>query len=248
MTQVFMLPGNAGARNLGRALQLTQTRANLIGEYVLRRDGPTSLVNSANPNNPLAPIGAPTFASTYDTLSVANWFDTGIADSQELTLIVFARGQTDSSPNAEIYCGTYDVANEATSVSLVINGGDLQANAPDAAGALHSTTATAVASPTSAFRMLALRTTGSSNFTLKADEFCAGDHTISQSLATGQTREVAASPTFCFGSPRGASGSGFTGPIDVAGALIYAVALTDSQLASVYADAQAAFALLGITI
>jgi hypothetical protein len=227
---------------VGRMLPLTSNRTNLIGEYVFGGSLTRSRWNGADPSKHLTVLGTPTYGSGFVTLAAANWFDTVITESQEFTALVIA----DAVATSAAYVTNFDGTNGGNYMSLYRTTGsfNLAVSATDSTAQNIASAATITGSD-SGFRGLAMRTTGSVDYTSKLDQFESGVRAGGTSTThTGKTRDVHVSPSFALGSSRG--NAGMTGPINMAAALIWNVALSDAALLAAYQEARAVLAGRGI--
>jgi hypothetical protein len=242
MTLRITVPGaDYTASNLGRALKLTSDRVSLMGEYILGNSQTASVYNGANTTLPLTVTGTPVYNAGYCTLAQANWFDTRIADNQDVTLLVIG----DAASTGGVYCGNFNGANSPDSVVLYKNGTSFVAQASANDGTTQAANSlVSITGADAGFRGLALRASGSANFTIAMDQFEGGVRAGGTLTNTVKTREVQTTPNFAIGSSRG--GALFPGPVNIAAVLVWHRALTDPQLLSAYQEMRATMASRGI--
>jgi hypothetical protein len=214
-------------------------RANLVGEYVFGYNATFSGINMADPTKPLLFAGNPTFAARYVTLDQTRWADTGLYDSQELTLVEICTVDTSTAPLITNFTG----ANTADTTHLSMGATQMAAIVCDSTGTQQTPSQSYNAhAPKTDFSVKMLRTTGSVNFTVKNSEFRTGALVGTSTKVTAATRKVSASAAFAIGSCRG--GSSFAGTSRVAAAAIFTRCLSDAEalaLAASLSDTMAAW-------
>lgn len=227
-------------RNIGRAIQLTADRTNLVGEYLFGRNFNTSKPNSAAPANPLSTVGTHTYGTRKVTMSGAsNRLELNVPDAQELTVLVIA-----SAANNCQFLGSFNGSNSTDCAALLRPTGGIQGQVAAADNTAVTTTAIAVSGTASEPRGVAMRTTGSADFVIKVDQFKAGARIngVSEPKA-GKTRKVS-SNTFRIGAPT----TFYIGSFDTYAALIWHRALGDVELLAAYQEVFDFFEQLGIAV
>lgn len=226
---------------IDRSNELTTNRTDLVGEYQFGASNSKSIFNSANSKPLLTVVGSPIYADNYVTLSQDNWFDTNLLDSQELTFMIVCSGST-SQFNA---FGNFNGSNTTDHVVLFSNvsgKAKVQATSNDASVPYVELTAV---DTTSAFKALCGRTTGSSNYTIKADQFKDGALLSTITTKTTKTRKVQTTPTFAIGSSRGSAT--LSGTLNYAAVLVWNRCLSDAELLAAYKEVYANLAKVGIS-
>lgn len=199
-------------------------RANLVGEYAFGYNAVFSAINMADPTKPLTFAGGPTFASRYVTFDQTHWADTGLFDSQELTLVEVCAVDTTTAPLITNFTGS----NTTDLVHLNMGVTQMQAIVSDSTGTQQSPSQSYNAhTPKTDFSVKMLRATGSANFTIKNSEFRAGALVGTSTKVTTATRKVSTSAALAIGSCRGSNS--FAGTSRVAGAAIFQRCLSDAE-------------------
>jgi len=231
---------NFAASGLGRSARLTEHRTDLVGEYLFGRDVNTSVPNLANPDLPLIVHGTPTFDARAATLAQANWFDTQILDSQELTLLTVVALAGATAP----LITNYDGANVTAVTSLHVSSNSIQGLACGTDNAQQVLSSRSMATPTTDFRIICMRTTGAANFVGRIDQFKAGVREGGTTTNSTKTRKVVTDKAFAIGSSRGSNG--FAGATTVAAAAIWHGYLSDADLLAVAQEITAGLDAVGI--
>lgn len=200
------MTGDASSKNLGRVAWLTSNRANLKGEYIMTRNNASAKLNTANPlAESLSIVGAPDYGSEIfegALLSQFNWFDTGIHDAQELTMMVAFKPGDDEI----LLIGNFRGDNPDTNTALFLDSVGIIGQIPSYAGPLVSERIPLA--PSDDWTIAMLRTTGSDNLIIKADLFRAGKRLAGTVNNTGQKRYLPiGTPSFAIGSSRGTTGA-----------------------------------------
>lgn len=234
--RIALAAANFGAANIGKSPILTD-RTNLVGEYFFGRDNPTSIVNMADTTKPLTLIGSATYAARAATITgVGVYYETGLADAAALTILSVASFGGTSVQLA----GSFSGSNGTDATCLLRNGSSqLFAQVPAVSG-IQTTTVFANTTPATDLRGVALRTSGTTDFVVKVDEFKANARI--QGVAetkTGQTRKVSAT-TLRLGAP--ASGSTYVSSQSIAFVGIWQRAMTDGELLAAYQQVYAQLA------
>ncbi|MFG1246809.1 hypothetical protein [Xanthobacter flavus] len=232
---------NAGAKNLGRR-PIISDRTNLVGEFFFGRDAATSIINMANASLPLSAPTA-TYGARSATITGAGvYFETGIADAQELTILAVGSFQNASSQ----IVGSYTATNAADTCALLHPSGGFSGQVPASDGTAQGTATLSPYSPLTTVRALALRTTGSADFAIKVDQFRAGARLNGLSeTKTGKTRKTSAQ-TFRIGAP--ASGSTYVAEQSPSAVAIWHRSMTDAELLAAYQDVFERFAEWGVAV
>lgn len=231
--QITITDADFSANNIGRGLYLTTERDGLVGEYLFGFNAAASVVNPPGAN--MSVIGTPTYSANLANVGQLNYFDTGILEPDEFTFLIFSDGDRDVS---SVLVGNFNGSNSATSCCLYRNGSSFTGFSP----ATDSTTVTAAATNSLAEadqRAYAMRSIGTTDFSVTVDEFKAGVRSGGATTTSTKTRRANAS-SLVLGSSRGSAT--FPGPHPMYAALIWSRALSDAELLAAYLEVRAVLA------
>lgn len=222
------LNGDASGNRIGRKAWLSPIRNGLTGEYVLTRNNTSSKVNPASAFAPQLTInGAPDYGVSIFAgagLSQDNWYDTGLRDSQELTLAVAFKAPIGSS----VLFGNFNGGNAPLNTSLLFLGGSVAGLASSTGESVQTDPVAVDASADWTIAMM--RTTGTDDFTVKVDLFKAGARIGGNVKAAVSARRVDTTVPFAIGSARGTDGLGsYNGSARYLLAAAYSRALSDDE-------------------
>lgn len=239
------LPAGPAYKNISEFLRVSlSVTSGLVGLYQFGGSLAASLENIANPAAPLTAVGAPTISTIGATLDKTACFDTGFADTADLTFIAVAKPLNAAAAAQNIMIGNY--ADAAPSGAL------LYQNAATTA-ALRVTNGTGSAQTgAGSDATITPDYTKYNIFSGRAEVAGAGAMKVGWShdgVLTAGTQVTLTGRTPVARNLRigGSYSTGFPGSRQFLGAAIWNRSISDAELATVVAELRTFYTALGIT-